>query len=57
MIMEEREGEEQRLLQFTISMSIFRGERLVLERRSCITGKITMWNSLMCSWRLEMGGM
>ena len=57
MIMEEREGDEQRLLQFMISISISRGESLVLDSRSSITGNSTMWSSLMDSWRWAMGGM
>ena len=57
MIMEEREGDEQRLLQFMISISISRGESLVLDSRSSITGNSTMWTSLIDSWRWAMGGM
>ena len=57
MIMEEREGDGQKPLQFMISISISRGDSLVLDRRSSITWNSTMWTSLMDSWRSVMGGM
>lgn len=49
MRMEESEGEGQNPLQFTMRMSISRGESLVLERRSSMTGKSRIWASLMDS--------
>ncbi|PON59998.1 hypothetical protein TorRG33x02_286450 [Trema orientale] len=50
MRMEEREGEGQNPLQFTIRISISEGESLVLAKRSSMMGKRAIWTSLMESW-------
>lgn len=44
-IIEDKEGEGQNPLQLTIRISMSRGERLVLERRSSNTGNRAEWTS------------
>jgi hypothetical protein len=57
MIMEVSEGVGQKPLQFTIRMSMSRGESLVFDSRSSMTGKRTIWTSLMESRCWVLGGM
>ena len=57
MIMEVSEGVGQKPLQFTIRMSMSRGESLVFDSRSSMTGKRTIWTSLMESRCRVLGGM
>ena len=57
MTVEVKEGEEQKPLKFTTSMSMSRGERLVFARRSSMMGKSTICTSLMDSVWSVFGGM
>lgn len=56
-MMEERDGEGQKPLQLTMSMSMSLGETLVLDKRSSKIGKRTIWASWIAASWVDLGGM